>query len=74
MAMDERYTDPDGLKRELAELKAQRDSERDRLKAHLHALLDKERRGLLMKDAVHDVLRSTRLFKWVARLLRNWDR
>lgn len=68
------YTDAASIDRDLDALRTERDQELERLKEHVQAIADKEHRGTMLKDAVHDMLRSTRAFKWVAGILRRWDR
>ena len=55
-------------------LKAARDEEEEQLTEHLKALKEPEVRGVLLRDAVHDALRTTGPFKFVSGLLNRWNR
>ena len=57
----------------LAEVRAQREEGIAVLKDHFDALKDKEMRGVLLKDAVYDALRTTKSFRFIAGFLKRWD-
>ena len=63
-----------GIRSHIRGLRAERDRAQEELMAHLQALQSKRMRGTLMKDAVYDAVMTTRPFKFISGIFKNWNR
>jgi hypothetical protein len=58
MATEATYTNIDSVEQQLRLLKQRRDLHASRLRDHFEALKDHQHRGMLLKDAAHDLFRA----------------